>query len=107
VDQVIVSSPHCLHVMKADYANEIRIMRFTIRNYCLRLIADGKVTPSKEVDRKVTTTIRVISGRHSGEYEARGRFYALSGTRDSRDARNRENSLWLWRWCGGLGCTCD
>ena len=101
VKQVVVSSPHCYHSFKNEYPSlgaDFGVMHIT--QYLAKLLSDGKLTFSKEVNKKVAYHEPCYLGRHNGIYdEPREVLKSIPGLELVEMPDTRENAL----CCGGGG----
>ena len=101
VKKVVVSSPHCYHTFKNEYpklGGNSEVVHFS--QYLLELIKQGKVSFTKEVNKKVAYHDPCYLGRHNGIYdEPREVLKSIPGLELVELAYYRENSL----CCGGGG----
>ena len=99
--KVIASSPHCYHTFKNEYPDlgaEFEAIHYT--QLLDQLIRDKKLTPQKEVKKKVIYHDPCYLGRHNDEYDAPRRvLQAISGLELIEFPSNREGSI----CCGGGG----
>jgi len=101
VKKILVSSPHCYHAFKNEYAEfKVNFDVVHISQYLLQLINEGRLAPDKEFARKVAYHDPCYLGRHNSIYdEPRNALEKLPGLelRELPDAR--VDSL----CCGGGG----
>lgn len=101
VQEVVVSSPHCYTTFKEEYpgfASKIKI--FHVTQYLARLMDDGRLTFTKELNKKVVYHDPCYLGRHNGIYEEpRKVLGGIPGLELMDEMDARENSL----CCGGGG----
>jgi len=100
VNEIIVSSPHCLQIMNTDYTSDLSIRVWHYTQLLYALVKKGRLSLPKPVQSVVTYHDPCYLGRHAGEYEAPRRLLnAIEGLQLVEMPRNRENSL----CCGGGG----
>jgi len=101
VKKIIVSSPHCYHTFKNEYpalGGNFEVMHFT--QYLLKLMKQGRLKLTKEVNSKVTYHDPCYLGRHNDIYdEPREVLKSIPGLELIELPDHRENSL----CCGGGG----
>lgn len=71
VKKIITTSPHCLYTFRNEYpelGGEFEVVHYT--QLLARLLREGKLTPSKELGRKVIFHDPCYLGRHNDIYEA-------------------------------------
>jgi Fe-S oxidoreductase len=71
VKKIITTSPHCLYTFRQEYTElggEFEVLHYT--ELLERLIADGKLKPSKDLAKKVVFHDPCYLGRHNEVYEA-------------------------------------
>ena len=99
VQKVVVTSPHCYHTFKdehPEFGGNFKVIHFT--QYLLDLIGQGRLSLTKEVNKKVTYTDSCCLGRYQGIYdEPREVLGSIPGLELVELPYNRENSL----CCGG------
>lgn len=100
VKKILVSSPHCYHTFKNEYAEfKVNFEVVHISQYLFQLIKEGRIKPSKEYKKKVTYHDPCYLGRHNGIYEEpREVLKKIPGLELKEMSDNRENSL-----CCGMG----
>jgi len=101
VTDVLVSSPHCYTTFKEDYTGAGAHLRvFHVTQYLARLIEDGRLTFTKELNKKVVYHDPCYLGRHNGIYdEPRKILESIPCLEVMDEVDSRENSL----CCGGGG----
>jgi Fe-S oxidoreductase len=99
--KVICASPHCYHTFKNEYPEfGAAFEAFHYTQLLDHLIQEGKLTPSKEVKKKVIYHDPCYLGRHNDEYEAPRRvLQAIPGIELMEFPKNRKNAI----CCGGGG----
>jgi len=99
--KVLVSSPHCYDTFKKEYPElgaQFEAMHVT--QLLDQLIQEGKLTPSKELKKRVIYHDPCYLGRHNDEYEApRRALQAIPGVELIEFPDNRQYAL----CCGGGG----
>jgi Fe-S oxidoreductase len=100
VKKILVSSPHCYHAFKNDYAEfKFNFEVVHISQYLFQLINEGRLNPIKEYGKKVTYHDPCYLGRHNDIFdEPRGVLKKISGLELVEMADAREESL-----CCGMG----
>jgi Fe-S oxidoreductase len=100
VKKILVSSPHCYHAFKNDYAEfKFNFEVVHISQYLFQLINEGRLNPTKEYGKKVTYHDPCYLGRHNDIFdEPRGVLKKISGLELVEMADAREESL-----CCGMG----
>jgi Fe-S oxidoreductase len=100
VKKILVSSPHCYHAFKNDYAEfKFNFEVVHISQYLFQLIHEGRLNPTKEYGKKVTYHDPCYLGRHNDIFdEPRGVLKKISGLELVEMADAREESL-----CCGMG----
>jgi len=101
VKTIVVSSPHCYHTFKNEYpefGGNFEVVHST--QYIWRLIEEGKLTLTKELNKKVTYHDPCYLGRHNDIYnEPRQILRSIPGLELIEMPDFGENSL----CCGGGG----
>jgi len=101
VTKVITTSPHCYHTFKNEYPElgaDFEVIHFS--QYLAQLITDGRIKPTKEVNKVVTYHDPCYLGRHNDIYdEPREVLGSIPGLKLVEMPDNRELSL----CCGGGG----
>jgi len=99
VKTILVTSPHCYHTFTQDYpkfGGNFEVIHFS--QYLARLIKDGRLKFTKELNKKVTYHDSCCLGRYAGIYdEPRQILESIPGLELVEMRDNRENSL----CCGG------
>lgn len=99
VKRIIVSSPHCYTTFKDDYPRldgNFEVIHFT--QYLARLLDEGKLKFSKELNKKIVYHDPCYLGRHNGIYEEpRKVLRSIPGVRLLDEVASRGESL----CCGG------
>ena len=101
VKKVVVSSPHCYHTFKNEYpklGGDFEVTHFS--QYLLELIKEGRLSFSREINKKVAYHDPCYLGRHNDIYdEPREVLRSIPGLELVELPYCRENSL----CCGGGG----
>jgi len=101
IQRIITTSPHCLNTFKKNYVELkglVEIEHYT--GLFQRLVAEGRLKPTREVAATVTYHDPCYLGRHNGIYEAPRRLLqSIPGLTLIEMANNREMSM----CCGGGG----
>ena len=101
VKKVVVSSPHCYHTFKNEYpklGGDFEVAHFS--QYLLELIKEGRLSFSREINKKVAYHDPCYLGRHNDIYdEPREVLRNIPGLELVELPYCRENSL----CCGGGG----
>lgn len=99
IEEVVTSSPHCFHTFTNEYLEK----NFRVRHYTLllkELIAEGKLSFPKTVNKTVTYHDPCYLGRHNGIFEEpREILRSIPGVRLKEMRRHGPDSL----CCGGGG----
>ncbi len=99
VKTILVTSPHCYHTFTQEYpkfGGNFEVIHFS--QYLARLIKDGRLKFTKELNKKVTYHDSCCLGRYAGIYdEPRQILESIPGLELVEMRDNRENSL----CCGG------
>jgi Fe-S oxidoreductase len=101
VKKILVSSPHCYHTFKNEYPEfMVHFEVVHISQFLLQLINEGRLTLSKEYEKKVTYHDPCYLGRHNGVFEEpRDVLKQIPGLQLSEMQDSRVDSL----CCGGGG----
>ena len=98
VRKIIASSPHCMNMFKKHVPGDYAPRHYT--QVFHELLAEGRLSPRREVPLKVAYHDPCYLGRHNGIYEApRQVLRSIPGLACLEFARNRRSSL----CCGGGG----
>lgn len=101
IQTILTTSPHDFNSFIKDYPEDIRridVMHYT--QFLARLVDQGRLSFTKDFNRKVTYQDPCYLGKHNGIYEEpRKLLKAIPGLTLVEMERNRENSL----CCGGGG----
>lgn len=101
VKTIVVSSPHCYNSFKNEYpefGGEFKVLHIT--QYLAELIDQGRLKPSKRVNKRVVYQDPCYLGRHNGIYdEPRKVLKSIPGLELVEFADSHENGL----CCGGGG----
>lgn len=101
VKTIVTTSSHCYNTFKNEYpelGGEFEILH--VSQFFTRLIDEGRIKFTKEINRKVTYHDACYLGRHNGVYdEPRKVISSIPGVELVEMPDNRQNSL----CCGGGG----
>jgi len=100
VEKIIVSSPHCLHTFKNEYSQfKVNFDVVHIVELFHSLLKEGKISFSKNIDKKVAYHDPCYLGRHNGIYdEPREVIKAIPSITLVEMEEEREDAL-----CCGMG----
>jgi len=101
VKKIVTTSPHSYHTIKNEYpelGGNFEVIHYS--QFLAELIKEGRLKPTKELNKKVTYHDPCYLGRHNGIYdEPRAVLHSLPGIELIEMPRSHENSL----CCGGGG----
>ncbi len=101
VKKIVTTSPHSYHTIKNEYpelGGNFEVIHYS--RLLTELIREGRLKPTKELNKKVTYHDPCYLGRHNGIYDKpREILHSLPGIELIEMPRSRENSL----CCGGGG----
>jgi Fe-S oxidoreductase len=101
VKKILVSSPHCYHTFKNEYPEfNVHFDIVHISEFLRELIEDGRLTPARKYDKKITYHDPCYLGRHNGVFDAPRDVLQQMTDREPAEMQDcRESSL----CCGGGG----
>jgi Fe-S oxidoreductase len=101
VKKILVSSPHCYHAFKNEYAEfKVNFEVVHITQYLLELVRQGRLELKRELTKKITYHDPCYLGRHNGIYDApRETLRKIAGIELSEMPDSHVDSL----CCGGGG----
>ena len=101
VKKIVTTSPHSYHSIKNEYpelGGNFEVIHYS--QFLAELIKEGRLKPTKELNKKVTYHDPCYLGRHNGIYdEPREILHSIPGIELIEMPRSRGNSL----CCGGGG----
>jgi len=104
VNKVLVNSPHCFHTLKEEYpqlGGNFEVVHFV--EYLNGLIKEGKLKPTKELNKKVTYHDSCLLGRYAGMYdEPRQILESIPGLELVEMRDNHQYSLCCSGGSGGI-----
>jgi Fe-S oxidoreductase len=100
VKKILVSSPHCYHTFKNEYPEfKVNFEIVHITQFLADLMKEGRLTVSKDYEKKVIYHDPCYLGRHNGIYdEPRDVLKMIPGLQLSEFSESREDAL-----CCGMG----
>jgi Fe-S oxidoreductase len=100
VKKILVSSPHCYHAFKNEYSEfRVNFEVVHVSQLLSRLMAEGRLRPTREFGKTVTYHDPCYLGRHNGIYdEPRQVLRGVPGLELREMPESRESSL-----CCGMG----
>lgn len=100
IQKILVSSPHCYHTLKNEYAQfKVNFEIVHVTQYLFQLLQDGKLKLKREFPKKVAYHDPCYLGRHNGIFdEPRELLKAIPGLKLVTMDEEREDSL-----CCGMG----
>jgi len=101
VKKIVTTSPHSYHTFKNEYpelGGDFEVIHYS--QLLVELITEGRLKPTKELNKKVTYHDPCYLGRHNAIYdEPREVLHSIPGIELIEMPRSQENSL----CCGGGG----